>query len=59
MTDFMDGFAPASNYYNAENGHDVKLLGWDAVKKDGSFTGNFDSLDDARGPDGPDAPGGR
>jgi basic membrane protein A len=48
VTDFMDGFVAGANYYNAENGTKVRVLGWDAVKKEGSFTGNFDSLDDAK-----------
>jgi basic membrane protein A len=48
VTDFMDGFVAGANYYNAEKGAKVRVLGWDPVKKEGSFTGNFDSLDDAK-----------
>ncbi|HYO44262.1 MAG TPA: BMP family ABC transporter substrate-binding protein [Candidatus Limnocylindrales bacterium] len=48
VTDFMDGFVAGANYYNKEAGKSVSVLGWDAVKKEGSFTGNFDSLDDAK-----------
>jgi basic membrane protein A and related proteins len=42
---FMDGFAAGINYYNKEKGTSVKLLGWDAVKKDGTFTGDFSDKD--------------
>ncbi len=45
VTIFMDGLAAGINYYNKENGTSVKLLGWDAVKKDGSFTGDFSDKD--------------
>ncbi|HSW43422.1 MAG TPA: BMP family ABC transporter substrate-binding protein [Patescibacteria group bacterium] len=48
VTDFMDGFVAGANYYNAENGTTVRVLGWDAVTKEGSFTGNFESTDDAK-----------
>lgn len=48
VTDFMDGFVAGAMYYNAEKGTQVRVLGWDPVKKEGSFTGNFDSLDDAK-----------
>ncbi len=48
VTDFMDGLVAGVNYYNAEKGTKVRVLGWDAVKKEGSFTGNFDSTDDAK-----------
>jgi len=45
VTIFMDGLAAGVNYYNKEKGTSVKLLGWDAVKKDGSFTGDFSDKD--------------
>lgn len=45
VTIFMDGLAAGINYYNKEKGTTVKLLGWDAVKKDGSFTGDFSDKD--------------
>jgi basic membrane protein A len=48
VTDFMDGFVAGANYYNAEKDANVRVLGWDPVAKEGSFTGNFDSLDDAK-----------
>ena len=48
VTDFMDGFVAGANYYNKEAGKNVSVLGWDAVKKEGSFTGDFDSLDNAK-----------
>ena len=43
VTDFMDGFVAGVNYYNKQKGTSVKVLGWDPVKKDGSFTGDFES----------------
>jgi basic membrane protein A and related proteins len=48
VTDFMDGFVAGANYYNKEAGKAVSVLGWDAVKKEGSFTGDFESLDNAK-----------
>jgi basic membrane protein A len=47
VTAFMDGFLAGANYYNDQQGATVRVLGWDGST--GSFTGNFDSLDDARG----------
>jgi basic membrane protein A len=34
------------NYYNAQKGTAVEVLGWDGT--DGSFTNNFESLDDGK-----------
>jgi basic membrane protein A len=48
VTDFMDGFVAGANYWNAESGESVTVAGWDPVAKTGSFTGNFDSIDDAK-----------
>ncbi|MHB8890933.1 MAG: BMP family lipoprotein [Candidatus Limnocylindrales bacterium] len=48
VTDFMDGFVAGANYWTKETGTDVTVLGWDAVKKEGSFTGDFESLDNAK-----------
>jgi basic membrane protein A len=48
VTDFMDGFVAGANYWTSQSGTDVKVLGWDAVAKEGSFTGDFDSLDNAK-----------
>jgi len=45
VTIFMDGLAAGINYYNKEKGTSVKLLGWDPVKKDGTFTGDFSDKD--------------
>lgn len=41
VTIFMDGFAQGVEYYNEEKGKDVKVIGWDREKQDGSFTGSF------------------
>ncbi len=41
VTQFMDGYAAGINYYNKQKGTKVKLLGWDPVQKQGSFTGDF------------------
>ena len=48
VTDFMDGFVAGANYWNEESGENVTVAGWDPVAKTGSFTGNFDSIDDAK-----------
>ena len=48
VTAFMIGFEAGVNYYNAEKGTNVEVLGWSTEAGDGSFTGNFDSLDDGR-----------
>lgn len=45
---FMKGLEAGIKYYNQLNGTNVKLLGWDTCKNDGTFTGNFSSTDDAR-----------
>lgn len=42
VTIFMNGFLAGVNYYNTENGTDVKLLGWDGTN--GSFTEDFEDL---------------
>lgn len=39
VTIFMDGFLAGANYYNEQNGDDVKVLGWDGST--GSFTDDF------------------
>jgi phosphonate transport system substrate-binding protein len=49
----MVGYEAGVNYYNEQKGADVQVLGWktDASVEgggDGSFTGNFQSLDDGR-----------
>jgi basic membrane protein A len=48
VTIFMDGFANGVTYYNSVKGTDVKVLGWDPATQEGSFTNNFESLDDGR-----------
>lgn len=48
VTIFMKGFEAGVNYYNAQKGTKVEVLGWKTADNDGSFTGNFDSLDDGR-----------
>ncbi len=50
VTDFMDGFIAGMNYWNEQKGGDVRMLGGrdpnDA--QSGTFTGNFESTDDAK-----------
>jgi len=41
VTDFMDGYAKGVAYYNKVKKANVKVLGWDSAKKDGTFVGNF------------------
>ena len=41
VTDFMDGYAKGVAYYNERNKKNVKVLGWDTAKQDGTFVGNF------------------
>jgi len=50
VTDFMDGFIAGANYWNQEQGADVRVLGGRDPNDPttGSFTGNFDSTDDAK-----------
>ena len=48
VTIFMDGFWYGVAYYNAQNGTDVQVLGWDPATQTGSFAGNFESLEDGR-----------
>ncbi|OAN76620.1 BMP family ABC transporter substrate-binding protein [Jannaschia sp. EhC01] len=48
VTIFMDGFAYGIDYYNAQHGTDVTLLGWSPDTREGLFTNNFESLDDGR-----------
>jgi basic membrane protein A and related proteins len=44
VTIFMDGFSQGVDYYNQQKSADVKVLGWDAAKQDGQFTGDFDDI---------------
>lgn len=48
VADFMIGFEAGVNYYNAQKGAEVEVLGWNTEANDGSFIGNFESLDDGR-----------
>jgi basic membrane protein A and related proteins len=41
VTIFMDGFSQGVDYYNKQKSADVQVLGWDAAKQDGQFTGDF------------------
>lgn len=43
VTVFMDGFAQGVAYFNTQKGKNVKVVGWDTAKQDGSFTGSFDA----------------
>jgi basic membrane protein A len=47
VTIFMDGFAEGVAYYNKAKGKNVQVLGWDATKQTGLFTGDFE--DKAKG----------
>jgi basic membrane protein A and related proteins len=41
VTIFMDGFADGVAYYNQQKGKNVKVLGWDKAKQNGSFAESF------------------
>jgi basic membrane protein A and related proteins len=41
VTIFMDGFSQGVDYYNKTKSASVQVLGWDAAKQDGQFTGDF------------------
>ncbi len=45
---FMVGFESGVNYYNAQHGADVQVLGWNTAENTGVFVGNFESTDDGR-----------
>ena len=48
VTVFMDGFYYGVQKYNADNGTNVEVLGWDPKTQKGLFTENFEKLDDGR-----------
>jgi basic membrane protein A len=50
VTDFMDGFIAGVNYWNDQNDDDVRVLGGRDPNDpaSGTFTGNFESTDDAK-----------
>ena len=43
VTTYMNGFAAGMLAYNADTGADVRLLGWDPVAQEGSFSGLLDA----------------
>ncbi|KSU66642.1 BMP family lipoprotein [Arthrobacter sp. NIO-1057] len=45
VTIFMDGFADGVAKYNEDKGENVKLLGWDKKKQNGTFSGDFEKQD--------------
>jgi basic membrane protein A len=48
VTIFMNGLAAGILKYNQDNGTSVQLLGWDPVKQDGTFTGDFSNKDNGK-----------
>jgi len=48
VTDFMDGFVAGAHYYDKQKGTSTTVLGWDPVTKEGSFTGDFASIDNGK-----------
>ncbi|MDP9342629.1 MAG: BMP family ABC transporter substrate-binding protein [Actinomycetota bacterium] len=48
VTIYMNGLAAGILAYNKDNGTSVKLLGWDPVKQDGTFTGDFTNQDNGK-----------
>lgn len=48
VTDFMDGLVAGAHYFDKQKGTKTTILGWDAVTKEGSFTGNFSSIEDGK-----------
>jgi basic membrane protein A len=48
VTIFMDGFWAGIKHYNKQNNANVQLLGWDALKQNGLFTGDFTNQDNGK-----------
>lgn len=48
VTCFMDGFVYGVRYYNEVNGTEVEVLGWNPEEQTGTFTGDFENLDNGR-----------
>jgi basic membrane protein A len=48
VTCFMDGFVYGVRYYNEVNGTEVSVLGWNPEEQTGTFTGDFENLDNGR-----------
>lgn len=44
VTLFMDGYVQGVEAYNAANGTNVQVLGWDVEAQDGIFTGDFENV---------------
>lgn len=49
VTAFMTGYAQGVAYFNKAKGKDVKVLGWDDTKKDGSFIPGQNPFQDVAG----------
>lgn len=48
VTIFMNGFEAGMNYYNEQRDGNVELLGWNAARQNGTFTGDFENQDNGR-----------
>lgn len=48
VTCFMDGFVYGVRYHNEVKGTDVQVLGWNPEEQTGTFTGDFENLDNGR-----------
>jgi basic membrane protein A and related proteins len=48
VADFFVGFLEGVDYYNAQKGTDVKMLGWSNDTLDGNFVGSFVDTEGAR-----------
>jgi basic membrane protein A and related proteins len=48
VTIFMNGLAAGILKYNQDNNANVQLLGWDPVKQNGTFTGDFEDQNKGR-----------
>ena len=48
VTDFMDGLVAGAHYYDKQKSTTTTVLGWDPVKKEGSFTGDFSSIENGK-----------
>jgi basic membrane protein A len=44
----MDGFVDGVAKYNEVKGTDVKVLGWDKAKQDGTMAGSFDDINQGK-----------
>jgi basic membrane protein A len=48
VTIFMDGFVDGVAYHNETKGTDVTVVGWDKKAQKGSFTGDFEKVDEGK-----------